>query len=191
MAVFAPAAGADFDFNALLHRAINEEHDNDLEDYAVEPVVLDDDHMALPLLTPPSSLPATLSHSLPTPTAVPPISTSAATPGPSRHAPPKRGTNELAYRKAKGKAREKVKAQQRRDAAVYGDFAVKPRMVNKHIMKPGQPIRTSLDAGNMPHASTGYVGLQDSEGTGRIFELEELVGRDSEYGFELRKWNGW
>lgn len=84
-----------------------------------------------------------------------------------------------------------MKAQQRRDAAVYGDFAVKPRMVNKHIMKPGQPIRTSLDAGNMPHASTGYVGLQDSEGTGRIFELEELVGRDSEYGFELRKWNGW
>jgi hypothetical protein len=83
-----------------------------------------------------------------------------------------------------------VKAQQRKDAASYGDFAVKPRMVNKHIKKPGQRIRTSLDAGDMPHASTAYVGMKDSGGTGRVFELEELVGKDSEYGFELRKWDG-
>jgi hypothetical protein len=187
VAVFAPASGADFDFNALLHRAINAEHDDDLEDYAIEPVVLDS------LLTspnPPGSLPAPLPHFLPTSKPTPPPSTSAATPGPSRHAPPKPGTNELAYRKAKGKAREKVKAQQRKDAASYGDFAVKPRMVNKHIKKPGQRIRTSLDAGDMPHASTAYVGMKDSGGTGRVFELEELVGKDSEYGFELRKWDG-
>jgi hypothetical protein len=187
VAVFAPASGTDFDFDALLHRAINAEHDDDLEDYAIEPVVLSDDHLPPTSPNPPGSLPLTLPTS---PRPPPPLPSSAATSGPSRHAPPKPGTNELAYRKARGKAREKVKAQQRKDAASYGNFAVKPRMVNKHIKKPGQPIRTSLNTGDMPHASTGYVGMQDSGGTGRVFELEQLIGKDSEHDFELRKWDG-
>jgi hypothetical protein len=109
---------------------------------------------------------------------------------PSRHAPPKPGTAESAYRKAKGKAREKVKAQQRKDAAPYGDFAVKPRLVNKHIKKPGTTIRTSINAGNLPHTSTAYLGMRDSSGSRKVFQLEELVGEGSKYRFELRKWDG-
>ncbi|KIM74031.1 hypothetical protein PILCRDRAFT_80479 [Piloderma croceum F 1598] len=97
---------------------------------------------------------------------------------------------ELAYRKAKGKAREGLKAQQRKAAAPYGDFAVKPGLVNKHIRNAGRAISTSLDASDMPHASTSYVGTRYSGGPRRIFGLDELVGKDSPYGFEIRKWDG-
>ena len=96
----------------------------------------------------------------------------------------------MEYRKAKGKAREKLKAQQRKEAAPYGDFAVKPHLVNKHIKKAGRPIRTSLDASKMPHASTSYVGTRYSGGPKKVFALDELVGNDSIYRFELRKWDG-
>jgi len=97
----------------------------------------------------------------------------------------------LAYRKAKGKAHEKLKAQRQREAAPYGSFAVKPHQVNKYVREPGSPIQTSLDAHDMPHASTSYVGAWDSEGSKRVFELDELVGNDLIYRFELRKWDGW
>jgi hypothetical protein len=39
VAVFAPAFGAGFDFDALLHQAIDAECDDDIEDYAIKPVV--------------------------------------------------------------------------------------------------------------------------------------------------------
>ena len=96
----------------------------------------------------------------------------------------------MEYCKAKGKAREKLKAQQRKEAVQYGNFAVKPRLVNKHIKKVGCPIQTSLDASNMPHASTSYVGTWYSGGPKKVFTLDELVGKDSIYRFELQKWDG-
>ena len=187
MAVFAAAADACFDFDALLHHAIDAEDSNsdDLEGYEIEPVV------------PGPNLPLASSMGLPSPTPpipphIPPsISTPAPTSTRSCHAPPKPGTNESAYRKARGKARERLKAKQRKDAAPYGDFVVKPRLVNKHIKKPEKSIRTGLNAMDMPHASTGYLGKRDSGGAKRVFQLEELVGKDSQYGFELRKWDGW
>lgn len=179
MAAFAPAAGANFDFDALLHQAIDAGTDDDLGHYEIEPVI---DY-------PPPESPAP--HSTASPPISPPLASSSTTPSvPSRHAPPKPGTAESAYRKAKGKAREKVKAQQRKDAASYGDFAVKPRLVNKHIKKPGTAIRTSFNVADLPHASTAYLGMRDSGGSGRLFELGELVGEGSEFGFELRKWDG-
>lgn len=188
MAVFAPAANADFDFDALLQHAIDAEdsNDDDLEGYEIEPVVPMPDCLPLASLTgPPSPTPPPILPHIP-----PPASTPAPTTARSRHAPPKPGTNESAYRKARGKAREKLKAKQRRDAAPYGDFAVKPRLVNKHIKKPGKSIRTGLNAMDMPHASTGYLGKRDFGGTKRVFQLDELVGKGSRYGFELRKWDG-
>jgi hypothetical protein len=72
----------------------------------------------------------------------------------------------------------------------YGDITVKSRLVEKHIKTLATPIRTRLDAHNMPHTSTSYLGMRDSSGAGRVFQLDELVGEDSVYGFELRKWDG-
>jgi hypothetical protein len=179
VAAFAPAAGANFDFDALLHQASDAEADDDLGHYDIEPVI---DY--LPSESPTAQSTASLPIS-------PPLVSSSTTPFvPSRHAPPKPGTAESAYRKAKGKAREKVKAQQRKDAASYGDFAVKPRLVNKHIKKPGTAMHTSFNAADLPHASTAYLGMRDSGGSGRVFQLEEVVGEGSEFGFELRKWDG-
>lgn len=125
-----------------------------------------------------------------------PASTTPPAPSPSvtavhsRHAPPKAGTAEQAYRKAKGKARRRLKDQKRRDTAPYGDIMVKPRLVEKHIKTPATPIRTRLDAHNLPHTSTSYLGMRDSSLAGKVFQLDELVGEDSMYGFELRKWDG-
>jgi hypothetical protein len=48
-----------------------------------------------------------------------------------------------------------------------------------------------MDASNMPHVSTSYVGVRYSSGPRRVFGLDELVGKDSRYGFELQKWDGW
>jgi len=186
VAVFTHAAGADFDFDSLLHQALDAHHGgDDLEDYEIAPISLTNDHPE-----------ATSQPSLPNPP--PAIPTVLADPPPmgltihatSHRAGPKSGTAELEYRKAKGKAREKLKAQQRKEAAPYGDFAVNPRLINKHIKKAGCPIRTSLDASNMPHASTSYVGMRYSGGPRKVFGLDELIGKDSIYGFELRKWDG-
>ena len=187
VAVFAPAADAGFDFDALLQHAIDAEDSDsdDLEVYEIEPVVQG-----------PDCLPPASSAEPPAPTPPIPLHVSQpiSTPAPSahsRHTPPKPGTNESAYRKAREKAREKLKAKQRKDAAPYGDFVNKSRLVNKHIKAPEKLIRTSLNAMDMPHASTGYLGRRDSGGTKRVFQLEELVGKDSQYGFELQKWDGW
>ena len=164
MAVFAPAAGTNFDFDALLHQAIDAQHDgDDLEDYEIVPISLITDYPEATSPTSPSkplpAIPTTLAHP-------PPMGlTIHAT---SRHARPKSGTAEMEYCKAKGKARKKLKAQQRKEAAPYGDFAVKPRLVNKHIKKAGRPIRTSLDASKMPHASTSYVGTRYSGGPKKV-----------------------
>jgi hypothetical protein len=191
VAVFAPAASADFDFDTLLQHAIDAEDGNgdDLEDYEIEPVV---SVLDCPPFASSTGPPA---PTLPIPPHTPPSTSTSSTPAPtsarSRHAPPKPGTNESAYRKARGKAREKLKAKQRRDAAPYGDFVVKTRLIDKHIKKPEKSIRTGLNAMNMPHASTGYLGKRDSGGAKRVFRLEELVGNGSQYGFELRKWDGW
>jgi len=191
VAVFTPAANADFDFDALLGHAIGAKgsNDDDLEGYEIDPVVPEPD--CLPLASsmgPPGEAPPILPH-------IPPFTSATPTPAPtptcSRHAPPKPGTNESAYRKARGKAREKLKAKQHRDSTSYGDFVVKPHLVNKHIKKLEKSIRTGLNAADMPHASTGYLGKQDSGGMRRVFRLEELIGKGSEYGFELRRWDGW
>lgn len=182
MAVFGPAAGANFQFDAAVRESMSAQPDYDLEDYEIAPVSLvcsSDSETLLPGDAPPTPSP---------PVAATPFR---AAPAASRHAPPKAGTSELAYRKAKGKAREKLKARRLREAAPYGHFAVKPRQVNKYVKEPGNPIQTHPDAQDMPHASTSYLGMRDSGGLKRVFGLNELVGGDSTYGFELRKWDGW
>jgi hypothetical protein len=191
VAVFAPAANADFDFDTLLLHAIDAEDVNgdDLEGYEIEPVVPELD------CPPFASSTAPPAPTLPIPPHIPQLASTSSTPAPtsarSRHAPPKPGTNESAYRKARGKAREKLKAKQRRDAAPYGDFVVKTRLIDKHIKKPEKSICTGLNTMDMPHASTGYLGKRDSGGAKRVFRLEELAGKGSQYGFELQKWDGW
>jgi hypothetical protein len=96
----------------------------------------------------------------------------------------------LAYCKAKGKRHEKLKVQHQREEAPYGSFAVKPHQVNKYVKEAGNLIQTPLDAHNMPHTSTSYLGIQDSGGLKKVFGLDELVGDDLSYDFELRKWDG-
>lgn len=64
---------------------------------------------------------------------------------------------------------------------------MKSHMVNKHVKESRDPIKSDLNTGNMPHASTGYLGACDSGGLKTVFQLDELVGDDSAYSFELRR----
>jgi hypothetical protein len=181
VAVFAPAASADFEFDAAVLQSMSAEPDYDLEDYEIAPVSLTH--------SPDSATPLLGDASPATPTAIA-TATLGTNPASSRHRPPKSGTSELAYRKAKGKAREKLKVQRQRDGAPYGSFAVKLRQVNKYVKEPGSQIQTPLDVHDMPHTSTSYLGIRDSGGLKKVFGLDELVGNGSSYGFELRKWDG-
>jgi hypothetical protein len=182
VAVFEPAASTDFDFDAAVRHAMDNEQDYDLEDYEIAPISLihESPVTTSTTLVPNSAIPAAPSHSLP-------VATPSTT---SRHAPPKPGTAELAYRKAKGKAREKMKVERQRRGAPYGHFTAKSRQVKKHIKESGHPIQAGLDANDMRHASTGYLGARYTGGTKRVYELDEVVGDESMYGFELRKWDG-
>jgi len=181
VAVFAPAAGANFQFDTAVRQSMAAQIDYDLEDYEIAPVSLpygSDSEILLPCNAPTTALTSATSTTVRT------------IPAASRHAPPKAGTSELAYRKAKGKAREKLKAQRLREAAPYGHFSVKRHQVDKYIKELGNPIQTDPDAQDMPHASTSYLGVRDSGGLKKVFRLNELVGDGSTYGFELRKWDG-
>jgi hypothetical protein len=165
--LFTPAADAGFDFDALLQHVIDAKDSNgdDLDGYEIKPVVPGPD--CLPPASsagPPAPTPPIQLH-IP-----PPISTPAPTPARSRHTPPKPGTNESAYQKARGKAHEKLKAKQCKETTPYGDFVVKPRIVNKHIKKPEKLICTGLNAMDMPHASTRYLGKRDSGGAKHVDE---------------------
>jgi hypothetical protein len=99
VAVFRPAANANFNFDNAIHQSMEAPPNYDLEDYDIKPI-----------------LPGPMLY-LPSPPSPVSLATASATtcktlPTTSQHAPPKRGTTEMAYQKAKGKAWEKLKAQQ-------------------------------------------------------------------------------
>jgi len=112
VAVFAPAAESGFDFDEAIQRAMEIEHGDDCEGYAIEPVLPElDPLVSASPMSPPAALPP-----MPACTA-PPTPSPSVTVVRSRHAPPKAGTAEQAYRKAKGKARQRLNDQKRRDTA--------------------------------------------------------------------------
>ncbi|KAF8957697.1 hypothetical protein BDZ97DRAFT_1632578, partial [Flammula alnicola] len=62
------------------------------------------------------------------------------------------------------------------------------KLTGKHAQGTSQ-IPSSFDAAGSSIATTGYVG-QRRDDPPKTFELSELVGPHSRYGFELRAWNG-
>jgi len=155
--------------------------DYDLEDYEIVPISLTHN---------PNSATPLLGNASPTTLTAISMATFRTTPTSSCHQPPESRTTELAYSKAKGKARERLKAQHQREEAPYGSFTIKLHQVNKYVKEAESPIQTPLDVHKLPHASTSYLGIWNSEGLKSVFELDELVGDDSIYSFELWKWDG-
>jgi hypothetical protein len=95
-------------------------------------------------------------------------------------------------KKAKSKALEKRKRDQHRRDAVYSKNAtVQKRTVEQHI-HPSRALQTDLHMRKLRATKPGYIGLRDSsKGSDKhIYSLDQMVGDGSEFGFELRAWDG-
>jgi hypothetical protein len=62
------------------------------------------------------------------------------------------------------------------------------RPLHKHIM-PSNPIKTNLSIKKTDMASTGYVSVREQKSK-KDYTLEELVGRNSKFGFCSIEWDG-
>lgn len=104
----------------------------------------------------------------------------------SRRHPPKNGTVEMLYRKGRSKQRRKKKRSEIKESASYGDYAVKQSIISRRINGHIPLHQTSIDAIELSHVSTGYLGWRDEGGFGKVFSLEEALGM----GFEYKHWDG-
>jgi hypothetical protein len=62
------------------------------------------------------------------------------------------------------------------------------RVLHKHVT-PSNPVKTNLSINKTNMASTGYVGAREQKSK-KDYTLEELVGRNSKFGFCLIEWDG-
>jgi hypothetical protein len=74
-------------------------------------------------------------------------------------------------------------------AASYGEHAIAPAIIDRYVL-PATPIQTDLQVLNLRHTRNGYTGARDPGGHNRVFTLQELVGKDSIWGFNLKRWDG-
>lgn len=99
------------------------------------------------------------------------------------------GSVEDIRRKKRGNASRAVKRHRAKRAVPHGHYVVKASTINKHV-RPAAPIQTQLDAEDLPHTRNAYTGWRDTDGHGKVYTLEELVGEGSEFGFKLERWDG-
>jgi hypothetical protein len=83
-----------------------------------------------------------------------------------------------------------MKRQQERSSRSFGDYTVRPSTTKKHIKEVNKVTADlDLDVKAIPVSKIGYTAV-NSEGYGRTFTLEEMVGSDSEFKFTLLPWDG-
>lgn len=200
---FSPYAGVinsstAFDFEGLVRAAIRREDafdDDFTEGYLIEPAFtpfssptplspVPDDKV------PGSPIPSDLAQ-LPTPELAPeaaPLSPPIAKPQPQRAKDPGHRV-ERARRKDRAKALRALKRELSKRTGGFGDYAVKPKVLQHHV-RPAIAVSTQLKSEGLKHTKNAYTGGRDKGGYGRVFRLEELVGADSKLGFTLEKWDG-
>ncbi|KAH9842015.1 uncharacterized protein C8Q71DRAFT_690084, partial [Rhodofomes roseus] len=90
------------------------------------------------------------------------------------------------------KAQSREKRRRRRDEHAYPYSAdQRPRLplIRTHV-KAARPIETALLTDTLPHTNGAYTGGRESRTTRQHYRLEDLVGAESRYGFELVHWDG-
>lgn len=117
-------------------------------------------------------------HSLPRRT-VAPIASNSSTPGQSI---------EQLRKKARSKSQKAVARLMQKRAANFGDYAVKPKVLNHHV-RGATAVDTKLNTKKLGHTKNGYTGARDKGGHRRVYGLAELVG-DQSLGFKLQPWDG-
>lgn len=92
------------------------------------------------------------------------------------------GTSRKRTRRSKEKRHEAAKK------AAKG--VIKPALLLRHLEAAAGGHQTSFTTDAMPHTKTSYQGLRTRGAAKRVYGLEELVGKDSKLGMELKKWDG-
>lgn len=138
-----------------------------------------------PLSPPVLSLAPLGCHPLPAP------KTNQSTPTASTTGAPKHrhGSIEDMRRKKRANGSRAVKRHLAKQAAPYGDYAVRPSTVNKHVRQAAS-IRTTFDAHKLKHTRRAYTGGRAAVGSRRSYALSDLVGEGSAMGFTLEQWDG-
>ena len=174
---------------------------------ADEPPIPDDDMaspFSSPLSSPPSSPLSSPPCSLPSsPIPAPPCSLSPALPSatkPSAHIPTTSQavpTNLAMHEISKASFRKKKQSHRNRTKrwqAESHEMGYAPhresikRALHKHVT-PSNPVKTHLSIKKTDMASTAYIGVREHKSK-KDFTLEELVGKNSKFGFCLVEWDG-
>lgn len=100
-----------------------------------------------------------------------------------------RGSKEDIRRKGRANAKRAVARLDEKRAAPYGDYVVKPRLVNKHV-RPAAAVHVKYDAMKLRHTKSAYTGGRLKGSPKRIYSLDELVGDGSKFKFRLESWDG-
>jgi hypothetical protein len=195
-AIIVPLAAADFDFGHLIREAIVRESEldgDDTEGCALEAVTMPSSSRSLPIPSPPTmdaiaSLPQSgTSCAL--------ASTPASQPflllDPLARDVPKypHGSVENSLRKKRGHAKRAMQRMEQKRAAPLGDYAVKPAILNRHV-RPATAIRSELKTKKLKHTKNAWTGARDKGGYRRVFTLDEMVGENSIFTFQLERWDG-
>jgi hypothetical protein len=214
-----PAPECDFDFEQLLYEAVVREgidlDGDDTEGYPFDPIAPSegthfdrDDREGLPLdpmvptlsspspLLPPPSKPTNPTNSaslLPPSLSQDPSPSLTSTPIPPTHAPKKPkstpGSADDIRRKKRANSKRAMRRLEEKRAASYGDYVVKPQVINKYI-RPAVAIDVKLDALKLRHTKSAYTGGWLKSAARRLYTLDELVGEGSKFKFKLEKWDG-
>lgn len=207
------APADDVDFEQLLHQAVVREAEADNDDsegYPFNPVVTPfsspgplspvPDYLSNWLAPRPSNSDGTTLASPPLLSLdspllpPPPLCLDAAPSSSSKQSQPSEkpkyrpGSAEDIRRKKRANARQAVKRLEAKQAEPYGDYAVKPRIINKYV-RSSTAVGVKFDATKLRHTKHAYTGSRPDTHSKRIYSLDELVGDNSRFKFRLERWD--
>lgn len=94
------------------------------------------------------------------------------------------------WKVARDKRRSKAHRARRRDAHLDGVFPLAPALAMRHLHDETAPCTTDFLASEMPHDKFGYQGVHEGGRPKRLWDLKELIGEGSRWGFDLMRWDG-
>ena len=186
---------ADFDFGHLVREAIireSELDDDDTEGCAFEAVSMPSSSCLLSLLPQAANTPASPPQSGPShATANTPASQPSTSPESPAYEVPKytHGSVENSLRKKRGHAKRAVQRLERKRAAPFGDYVVKPSVLNRRV-RPASAIQSELKIKKLKPTKNAWMGARDEGGHKFIFTLDKMVGEGSIFNFRLERWDG-
>ena len=107
---------------------------------------------------------------------------------------PRQYANSTDKRKAKLKKGSKIRRDRHRSlqkaSSAFGAYKITSALVCRHV-EGSEHIVCDADVSQLKNvASTGFVGVDDRRRSKTAYTLEQLVGKNSRFGFRLHRWDG-